>query len=220
VLMVLVSCNSSQNNEEKMEDKLTYLALGDSYTIGESVAESDRWPIQLTETLQTLGIAIENPQIIAKTGWTTDELLNAISTTKTKERYDLVSLLIGVNNQYRNYPIDTFKVEFEILLKKALAYADNNPKKVFVVSIPDYGATPFGQTRDADKIALEIDDYNLVSKKIADRYQIQYFNITDVSREALNDPKLTADDNLHPSGKMYAKWVKIITSGISPILSE
>ena len=162
----------------------TYLALGDSYTIGESVEESERWPVQLVKLLNERGIAIANPKIIAKTGWRTDDLQNGISKDKKlRPSYDLVSLLIGVNNQYQGKPIDQYKKEFEELIKAAVQFANNDPKKVFVVSIPDYGKTPFGAKKES-KIEKELNEYNRIAKHISLSYGIPFFNITPISREA------------------------------------
>ncbi|MBI1769069.1 MAG: SGNH/GDSL hydrolase family protein [Bacteroidetes bacterium] len=179
---------------------LKYLALGDSYTIGESVAEHERWPNQLA---YKLGFA--KPLIVATTGWRTDNLTNAISIAKLKGEYDLVSLLIGVNNQYQGKPIGQYSIEFEALLNTSIRLAKGNKENVFVVSIPDYGFTPFGM-RNKEKISLEIDQFNEVAKRICAKLKVNYINITDISREALNDKSLVAPDGLHPSGKMYALW--------------
>lgn len=196
------------NNSDSTE--YAYLALGDSYTIGESVSEADRWPVQLVASLKNAGISFAEPRIIARTGWTTNELMSAIDAADLNQTFDLVSLLIGVNNQYRGYKIDQQEREFEILLHKAIAFAGGDRSKVFVVSIPDYGVTPFGKNGNPEKIATEIDQYNAINKKIADLYQIQYFDITPISRLALGNPDLIARDGLHPSGLMYQEWVKLI----------
>lgn len=200
----------SDTTDNQTTADYTYLALGDSYTIGESVDQSDRWPVQLVDSLKSNGISISDPMIIAKTGWTTNELLTAISEADVKQTFDLVSLLIGVNNQYRGLLIDQQKREFEQLLIHAIAFAGGNRSKVFVVSIPDYGVTPFGKNGNPDKIATEIDQYNALNKEIANLYQIQYFDITPISRLALENSDLIARDGLHPSGLMYQEWVKLI----------
>jgi len=192
------------------DSSLTYLALGDSYTIGESVNQSERWPVQLVTRLQADSVDIQSPKIIARTGWTTDELQNGIDAAKIDQTYDFVSLLIGVNNQYRNYDIKQYIKEFEELLKQSIAFADNDKTRVFVVSIPDYGVTPFGMNRDPEQIGKEIDEYNAIAKDFADQYGVQYFNITEISRKAKEDPELVAGDGLHPSGKMYSEWVDLI----------
>ncbi len=188
-------------------NNLSYLALGDSYTIGESVSEKERWPIQLVSALESDGFSFEKVQIIAKTGWTTDELMQGIASEKPDKSYDLVSLLIGVNNQYRGRSVGEFKVQFTSLLDLAIDFAGGNKDHVFVVSIPDWGVTPFAADRDGKQIATEIDLYNAAKKDICGQYGILYFPITDISREAKSDPKLVAADGLHPSGKMYGRWV-------------
>jgi lysophospholipase L1-like esterase len=193
---------------------MKYMALGDSYTIGESVAEPDRWPNQLSALLSAQKKVEMKPVIIATTGWRTDNLANAITIAKLKNEYDLVSLLIGVNNQYQGKPIDQYEIEFEQLLITAIALAGGDKEKVFVVSIPDYGYTPFGE-KNREKISGAIDQFNASNKKITDHYHVKYISITDISREGLKDPSLVASDGLHPSGKMYALWATRIAASLS-----
>lgn len=196
----------------------TYLAIGDSYTIGESVEEHERWPVQLVKLLNAQGIAIANPKIIAKTGWTTDDLQNGIANDdELLPSYDLVSLLIGVNNQYQGKPIDQYKKEFEELIETAIQFANNDPKQVFVVSIPDYGKTPFGAKKES-KIAKELNEYNRIAKHISLSYGIPFFNITPISREAKERPELVAKDKLHPSGQMYTEWVDLFVDDVAKII--
>lgn len=192
-----------------MNDELTMLSLGDSYTIGESVAEQSRWPVQLVEQLQKKNIRFAKPQIIATTGWTTDELKEAISKSEVKKQYDWVTLLIGVNNQYRGRDAEQFREEFRELLKYAIEKSGNRPKRVLVLSIPDWGVTPFAKGRDQKKIAGEIDLYNKVKQEESQRAGVNFVDITDISREAV-DPALglIAEDGLHPSAKMYLRWVE------------
>lgn len=197
------------------DNSIRYLALGDSYTIGERVAEEDRWPVILANQL---GIA--SPTIIAKTGWTTDELQAAIDKAKPAKNHDLVSLLIGVNNQYRGYDVEVFKEEFTELLQQAISFAGNDSSKVFVVSIPDYGVTPFAAGNNPQKISEEIDLYNSISKKITEDAGVQYFDITPISREATDDTSLLANDQLHPSGKMYRMWVDSFVGEVSDMLGQ
>ncbi|TAH20831.1 MAG: SGNH/GDSL hydrolase family protein [Cytophagales bacterium] len=208
----------SQTTNTNTHIPLSYLALGDSYTIGESVKEAERYPVLLTEKLKHIQIKIDTPHIIARTGWTTDELMAAILAKNTPNNYDLVSLLIGVNNQYRGYPINTYQTEFEELLKIAIQKAKGNTKRVFLVSIPDYGVTPFASNSNTAKIAQEIDDYNKIAQEIAKKYQVKYFDITSISRRAKNDLSLIADDDLHPSGKMYAEWVALIFDEVAMMI--
>lgn len=186
----------------------SYLALGDSYTIGESVSQDQSFPFQLAGKLNSTGIKVSAPEIIATTGWTTDELIRAIRENDLKNKYDLVTLLIGVNNQYRGYSKENYRTEFQELLQTALFFANNRPERVFVISIPDWGVTPFAQKsgRNAARISAEIDDLNKVNKEEALRAEISYIDITPGSREAANDPSLLAEDGLHPSGKMYSEW--------------
>lgn len=186
---------------------LTYLALGDSYTIGESVKESERWPVQLAKALTKKGVKVSSPLIIATTGWRTDNLKEAIVNAKLKNQYDLVSLLIGVNNQYQGKPASQYAVEFEALLKMAIQLARGKASNVFVVSIPDYGYTPFGLAKK-ESISKQIDEFNAINQRIAEQYKVAWYNITDISRQGLIDPSLVAEDGLHPSGKMYTLWVE------------
>jgi len=186
-------------------NSLSYLALGDSYTIGESLNEEERWPNQLAFALSKKGIQVSQPKIIATTGWRTDNLKDAIIKAGLKKKYDLVSLLIGVNNQYQGKPADQYAIEFEDLLKTAIHLAKGNTGNVFVVSIPDYGYTPFGQAKK-ETISMEIDEFNRINKGITEKYKVTYYNITDLSRKGLEDPSLVATDKLHPSGKMYTLW--------------
>lgn len=186
---------------------LKYLALGDSYTIGESVAEAERWPCQLVQRLREQDIQIADPHIIAATGWTTGKLLSAIAKENIREPYDLVSLLIGVNNQYRGHELDIFRQEFTELVQKAIYLARKKPEGVFVLSIPDYGVTPFSDEQDRPHIAKALDTYNSLKQEICQRLDVRYYNITDISREAADDSRLLAEDDLHPSGLMYSRWV-------------
>ena len=194
-----------ENRTHAQQDK-KFLALGDSYTIGESVTESERWPTQLAAKLE-----FSEPRIIATTGWRTDQLKQAIEAATLKPEYDLVSLLIGVNNQYQGKPILVYEREFEELLQTAIKLARGKKEKVFVVSIPDYGYTPFGKPKQ-EKISEALDQYNAINKRIAEKFGVTYFNITGISRKGFDDPDLVAADGLHPSGKMYAQWVEVIYS--------
>lgn len=190
-----------------------YLALGDSYTIGESVSEAERWPNQLTDSLSKKGYKIGKPTIIATTGWRTDNLKNAMNIAQLKPEYDLVSLLIGVNNQYQGKPADQYAKEFEDLLKTAIHLAKGKKENVIVVSIPDYGYTPFGKPKQ-EAITKAIDLFNETNARITYQYKVQYFNITEISRDGLTEPDLVASDGLHPSGKMYAEWVELIVKDL------
>jgi lysophospholipase L1-like esterase len=184
-----------------------YLALGDSYTIGESVSAEDRWPDQLAKLLESENIKTE-VTIIARTGWTTSELWQGIRAVKISPPYDLVSLLIGVNNQYRGYAINEYRDQFNFLLHKAIEYADGDPDRVFVLSIPDWGMTPFASDRGREHISKEIDEFNSMNREMSEKAGVHYIDVTSISRESINDTTLTAPDGLHPSGKMYAMWAE------------
>lgn len=190
-----------------------FLALGDSYTIGESVAPEERWPHLLVDALNERGVSFATPDIIATTGWRTDDLKKAILKAKPRNDYDLVSLLIGVNNQYQGKSAESYAPEFEELLKMAIGFAGGDPSRVFVVSIPDYGFTPFGEEKQ-EQITTAIDAFNQVNREITLKHDVQYFYITDISRKGFDDPALVAADKLHPSGKMYAAWVNVILQGL------
>lgn len=189
------------------QDSLSFLALGDSYTIGESVKESHRWPVQLSDSLNKRGVAIKEPMIIARTGWRTDELKATIAAKDLENDFDLVGLLIGVNNQYQGKSPESYRPEFEELLNIAIKHAQGDRSKVFVISIPDYGYTPFGE-KNQQKISAELDDYNRINREITLAKGVRYYYITDISRQ--HDNTLVASDGLHPSGLQYALWVQQI----------
>ena len=188
--------------------KIRYLALGDSYTIGESVEEAERWPNQLADFLKAGGVPTE-VTIIARTGWTTNELWDGIQAQKINLPYDLVSLLIGVNNQYRGYDINEYRTQFVFLLNMSIEYAGGNPKRVIVLSIPDWGVTPFAQGQNSEQIARDIDAFNAVNREETEKAGAYYVDVTPISREAVRDDSLIASDGLHPSGKMYLEWAKL-----------
>ncbi len=192
------------------DSSFTYLALGDSYTIGESVKEAERFPNQLRDNLKADGINIGTVKIVARTGWTTDELENGITAsglTQT-DTFDMVSLLIGVNNQYRGRSVEDYKPAFTALLERAIKFAGGKKERVIVVSIPDYAYTPFGGGRQS--ISEGIDQYNAANEAITRSMGIAYAPITPISRQGLNDPSLVAGDGLHPSGKQYGLWVGVM----------
>lgn len=195
-----------------------YLALGDSYTIGEAVTSDHRFPIQLQQSLVSGGIRIGVPQIIARTGWTTDELMNGIRETNPRGPFDLVTLLIGVNNQYRGRDTAEYRRQFRELLNIAIGYAGNNASHVMVLSIPDYAFTPFGQTRDMTKTSREIDWFNRINLEETRNTQAVYIDITPISRRGLDEPGLVAADGLHPSGEMYKEWVGLLLPKAMKIL--
>ncbi len=191
---------------------MKFLALGDSYTIGESVFPSERWPVQLVTLLRARGIALEDPEIIAKTGWTTDELMEGIIRATPLPPYELVSLLIGVNNQYRGWSQEAYREEFAELLEQAIDFAAGDPKRVLVLSIPDWGVTPFGardiRGRTPAQISAEIAAFNTINREETERLGAHYVDITPISQGAADDLALLAPDQLHPSGKMYALWAE------------
>lgn len=193
----------------------SYLALGDSYTIGESVALHESFPYQTVRRLRKNGLHIHAPEILAKTGWTTDELLQQIAATQFEETYDMVSLLIGVNNQYRGKDPSIYGQEFEVLLNKAIAFAGEKKQHVFVLSIPDWGATPFAANSDRLKIGKEIDLFNAINRKITDAHGVSYISITEGSREARSNPLLVAKDGLHPSALEYGRWATKLSDAVS-----
>ena len=195
-------------------DTIHYLALGDSYTIGESVKYEERYPVQLVAKLRKDTVVIAEPTIIARTGWTTRQLKQAIESATLRNEYELVSLLIGVNNQYQGINIEVYKTEFRELLKKAIELAGGDKRRVFVLSIPDYAYTPFG--RNSSSISAQIDQYNAINLSITAEYGISYFDITPISRKGLQQPDLVASDGLHPSGKMYEQWTALIFPDVLP----
>lgn len=205
LFLLIASCGG----EDTDPAAASYLALGDSYTIGESVAASDRFPVQLARELRAAGIAINEPRIIARTGWTTGDLLAAMDGENFREApYDLVTLLIGVNNQFRGGSLAQYRSGFEELLQRAIDLAGGDASRVLVLSIPDYAFTPFGQSRpDPDRISDEIDLFNAAKQEISSDYGVRYFDITPLSRQGLDRPELVAADGLHPSAVMYAGWV-------------
>ena len=206
----MLSCNSIENQNNIIPDmnlnnpKRTFLALGDSYTIGESVDEKDRWSRQLIDLLK-IKFNFTKHDIVARTGWTTSELTQAIEAKKLTEQYEMVSLLIGVNNQYRGQSLDSYRVEFRNLLNTSIKFAKDDAKKVIVLSIPDWGKTPFAKGQDTQKIASEIDAFNNVAKEECKKLNIVFINITEITRKN-TDTSMFAIDGLHYSGKVHRLW--------------
>jgi lysophospholipase L1-like esterase len=196
-------------------DTLSYLALGDSYTIGEGVEEAGRWPMQLAARLRDAGIAIADPRVIAKTGWTTDELAAAMDEAEPLGDWDFVSLLIGVNNQYRGRAVDDYAGEFHRLLRQAIALARGRANRVLVLSIPDWGVTPFAfaSGRDRQAIADELDAYNAAARECCTAEGVAFVDITGISRldavDGADATAMLADDGLHPSTRQYARWTDV-----------
>lgn len=200
------------------------LCLGDSYTIGESVAEHDRFPMQAVDLLKRDGIAFDKPTIIAKTGWTTDELAAAIKEANYRKQSDneFVTLLIGVNNQYRDRDAEQYRKEFIELLHTALNYASGKTSHVFVISIPDWGVTPFAANdrRSREEIGKAIDHYNAINKEEAQKAHVNYIDITPISRQLNEHPDYVAGDGLHPSGSMYAAWAKLLVKKMEEVMTK
>ena len=193
---------------------ISYLALGDSYTIGEQVLPADNFPNKTVSILKENGIDVADPVIIATTGWTTDELATAIREHNINETFSVVSLLIGVNNQYRGRTVENYGEEFLSLLNQAMFFADNQPNRVFVLSIPDWGVTPFAVDRDKAKIAVEIDAYNDACRGITETLHCNYIEITESTRHNGHNPDFLAPDLLHPSGREYAVWANRLADKI------
>ncbi|MBW3569878.1 MAG: SGNH/GDSL hydrolase family protein [Gemmatimonadetes bacterium] len=189
--------------------EMRFLALGDSYTIGEGVDPAERWPVQLAGLLRERGIPVGDPQIIARTGWTTDELSAAIDRADPRGPYALVTLLIGVNNQYRGRDAEEYRAQFAALLQRAIGFAGGEASRVVVLSIPDWGVTPFAAGRDRAKIAAEIDAYNAINREEAQRAGAHWVDVTAQSREAGADAAFLVADGLHPSGRAYAEWARL-----------
>ncbi len=208
------------DNTEQEQDRFKYLALGDSYTIGQSVDKSMRYPVQIGDSLERRGYYMEDPTIIAVTGWTTSDLKAGIKAANPQGPYGLVSLLIGVNNQYRGMDINIYRKEFGELIDQSIYFAGNDTGRVIVLSIPDWGVTPFASGMDREKIAGEIDQYNAINKEITLSKGIVWIDVTGISRLAENDATLIAGDGLHPSGKMYTEWVRLAVPEIVKMLKE
>ena len=187
---------------------LRFLALGDSYTIGEGVSPRERWPVQLAALLVDRGVPCAEPEIIAQTGWTTDELARAVARMAPQGTFDLVSLLIGVNNQYRGRSRDEYGTQFADMLRQAITFAGGRPKRVLVLSIPDWGVTPFRAERGATGVGADIDAFNTINREISYAMSVPYVDITSVSRE-LTGAAMFAPDGLHPSGEMYTLWAEL-----------
>jgi len=205
LLIVLAGCS-----DQTAKPEVSFLALGDSYTIGEAVDEEGRWPNQLASRIKASNIKV---QIVATTGWTTTELAEGIVQANITEKFDLVSLLIGVNNQYRGLSIQDFEIELRELFETTISFSKSGSSNVLILSIPDWSAFPFAEGRDINKISKEIDAFNAVVKKMSEEFNLLFFNVTDISRLASSNDSLIAEDLLHPSKEMYKLWVnKIVAS--------
>jgi len=201
---------------------LSFLALGDSYTIGEGVTESGRWPVQLASALREEGIALADPRIIATTGWTTDELAWGVDGAEPLGEWDFVTLLIGVNNQYRGRSAIDYRGEFETLLQRAIRYARGRADRVLVLSIPDWGVTPFVKTTQAtpEQVATELDAYNAAAQVVCEAHEVAFVDITPTSRERGAEAEMLADDGLHPSASMYTLWTALALPAARTLLQR
>lgn len=204
-----VSCSKTEIPKTlfQISDK-TYLALGDSYTFGEAVPQEDSFPYQLVNQLNSAGIKTLKPEVVAETGWTSKNLIDGISQSNLKPKYDIVTLLIGSNNQYLKYSKESYRKELTYLINTAVSHSVGGRATVFVFSLPDWGVTPFGQLKNPAEVSIEIDAYNKIIEEETFNARVHYVNITPESRFAGLDQTLTSQDELHPSGKMYAGWVK------------
>jgi lysophospholipase L1-like esterase len=206
----------------KNSSSIRYIALGDSYTEGFGVAEEERWPVLLAEKLASDNIQVEEFRTLAKSGWTTKELIAAVEAADVSPTYDLVTMLIGVNNQYQGYDLITYEEDLEVLITKAVDLAGGNPAKVLILSIPDYSVTEYAEILNLNKqqITNEIGAYNQVAKELCNQKGAMFCDITELSRLAGNDPTLSAPDGLHPSGAMYKQWVSQCYPQVLAILSN
>lgn len=223
ILITFASCGkkllpSAQNPPTPTGGTYSYLALGDSYTIGQSVKMSERFPAQTVARLRAQGVSIADPVYIATTGWTTANLQSAIASQHPPANFDVVTLLIGVNDQYQRMDTAGYAQRFEQLVQKSVELAGGRKSRVFVVSIPDYSVTPFVPAGDKARVSREVDLFNEINRRITGAYGISYTDITPGSREGANNPSLIADDNLHPSGQEYAKWAALLAPKIRSVL--
>ena len=191
------------------ESPYSFIALGDSYTIGEGVNEDERWPNQFVDVAYENGVDFDQPMIIAETGWKTYDLLNAINQTNFTKKYDYISLLIGVNNQFNSRPIDEFEEDLNKLMDE-MKRIKKNDGSIIIISIPDWGYTPFGESSDMSDISEQINLFNSSLRKFATTNGLKYVDVTEISRRGINEPDLITNDNLHPSGIMYLEWAKKI----------
>ncbi len=213
-----VSPSTPTSEPTGVPPELRYLALGDSYTIGEGVASSLRWPVQLAERLRSAGLPVGAPQIVARTGWTTSDLDAGIDRASPQGTFDIVTLLIGVNDQFQGRPVESFRQGFRDLLRRAIVFAGDSPSKVLVVSIPDWGVTPFASGLDRGRIADEIDLFNQTAREETDQAGALFVDITGISQEAGTDLRLVASDGLHPSGLMYERWAELLLLEVIAVL--
>ena len=205
----IIDDNNNKNFISPNNESYSFLALGDSYTVGEGVSYEESWPSQFVDYALERGIDFKNPELIAQTGWKTYDLLNAIKSSNLSVKYDFISLLIGVNNQFNSRPLSEFEDDLNEILTE-INYLKKGNSKVIVISIPDWGYSPYGSSYDRERISDEIDQFNNILKKISEQNNLNFVDVTQISRLAINQPNLIAEDNLHPSGLMYLEWVKKI----------
>ena len=198
---------------------IRYLALGDSYTKAECEIPANSYPEKLVNKIREKGIKVSNHTVIAQTGWRTDNLKDAIDAASLENNFDIVSLLIGVNNQFQGKSPENYRKEFRELLELSIYYAKGRKDKVFVLSIPDYGATPYG-SRNPRYIGQQIELFNKINKEVTDSVGVKYFDITPISKEAKTDAELTCTDGLHPSAKMYDRWVELMLSDVVEMIRK
>jgi lysophospholipase L1-like esterase len=223
ILIFFISSNCT--NEIKQQnfaqiEPVSYLALGDSYTIGTGIEEENNWPTQLSEALINKGLRVDKTEVIAVNGWTTTDLKNGIAEASPDSSFDLVSLLIGVNNQYQGLDIELYRTEFRELLEQSIAFARGDTSRVFVISIPNYGVTPFGEYGNPEVIGEEIAFYNNIAEEMSRDFGISFVNITPISEEAEDDNSLLASDNLHPSSEMYEMWIEKMLPTVTQIIQK
>lgn len=220
ILLTVWGCTTESQvptTSEATPQVIKYLALGDSYTIGSGIDSIQGWPVQLSEALDSNNYSVDELQVIARLGWRTDNLLAAIEDTP-KDSFNLVSLLIGVNNQFQRRPLEYFQTQFDTLLQKAILLS-GEPTRVFVVSIPDYGVTPFGQS-NAEQIGAELEQYNAYMAEQSQLFNIPFIDITELSRELGASEGALATDNLHPSAMQYSRWVELIYPVVDSLLKQ
>lgn len=205
----IIDDNNNKNFISPNNESYSFLALGDSYTVGEGVSYEESWPSQFVDYAMERGIDFKNPELIAQTGWKTYDLLNAIKSSNLSVKYDFISLLIGVNNQFNSRPLSEFEDDLNEILTE-INYLKKGNSKVIVISIPDWGYSPYGSSYDRERISDEIDQFNNILKKISEQNNLNFVDVTQISRLAIKEPNLIAEDKLHPSGLMYFEWVEKI----------
>ena len=212
----IIDDNNNKNFISPNNESYSFLALGDSYTVGEGVSYEESWPSQFVDYALDRGIDFKNPELIAQTGWNTYDLLDAIKSSNLSVKYDFISLLIGVNNQFNSRPLSEFEDDLNEILTET-NYLKKGNSKVIVISIPDWGYSPYGSSYDRERISDEIDQFNNILKKISEQNNLNFVDVTQISRLAIKEPNLIAEDKLHPSGLMYLEWVEKIYESLSLI---